>query len=51
MSDTKGRDPSHEVLSDMAKKDAEQPGDTPSDSPPNVEGEADETEDAPRESD
>lgn len=50
MSHNKGRDLSH-VLSDMAKSDAEQSGDTPSDSPPNVEGETDKTDDAPRESD
>ena len=45
-------DKSHEILSDMAKHDVEQPGDTPSDSMPNQEThDGEKTEAAPRDSD
>ena len=47
MSESNQKGKSHDVLSDNADQDVEQPGDTPSDSPPNVE-EADDTEVAPK---
>lgn len=47
MIESEHKDKSHDVLSEMADQDVEQPGDTPSDVPPNVE-EADDTEAAPK---